>query len=71
MGCMGCICDHCANSSECFDPCPGEMEEPCFTCDECIHYDGKTGREMWRDECPAYKITEHHAAYLRRKIKIV
>ena len=29
-----------------------EMDEPCFNCDDCIHWDGKTGREMWRDECP-------------------
>lgn len=31
----------------------------------------KAGREMWRDECPKYKITEYWAAHLRRKTKIV
>ncbi len=58
MSCIGCICEHCANSAECFDHCQGEMDEPCFNCDDCIHWDGKTGREMWRDECPK-KETEH------------
>lgn len=27
-------------------------------CEDCIHWDGKTGREMWKDECPKYKTTE-------------
>lgn len=71
MSCIGCICEHCANSAECFDHCQGEMDDPCFNCDDCIHWDGKTGREMWRDECPKYKITEYWAAHLRRKMKIV
>lgn len=63
--CRGCICEHCANSVECFDHCTGEMDEPCFTCDECIYYDGKSDRRvMWRDECPKYKITEYWAAHL-------
>lgn len=54
-----------------FDHCQGEMDEPCFNCDDCIHWDGKTGREMWRDECSKYKITEYWAAHLRRKMKII
>lgn len=36
MSCMGCICNHCANSAECFDHCQGEMDEPCYNCDDCI-----------------------------------
>ena len=71
MSCMGCIRNHCANSAECFDHCQGEMDEPCYNCDDCIHYDGEVGREMWRDECPKYKITEYWAAHLRRKMKII
>ena len=70
--CSGCICEHCANSVECFDHGSGEMDEPCFTCDECIYYDGKSdGRVMWRDECPKYKVTEYYAGILRKKMKIV
>ena len=69
MSCIGCICEHCANSAECFDHCQGEMDEPCFNCDDCIHWDGKTGREMWRDEGHKYKITEYWADRLQSKIK--
>lgn len=62
------LCDN----AECFDHCPGEMDEPCFTCDECIYYDGKSDRRvMRRDECPKYKITEYYAGILRKKMKIL
>jgi hypothetical protein len=47
------------------------MDEPCYNCDDCIHYDGEVGREMWRDECHKYKITEYWAAHLRCKMKII
>jgi hypothetical protein len=48
------------------------MDEPCFTCDECIYYDGKSDRRvMRRDECPKYKITEYYAGILRKKMKIL
>ena len=67
--CGGCICNHCANSTECWDNCTGEMEFPCFTCDECIHYDGK-GRSQKRTECRNYKVTNKYAEYLRKRIKI-
>lgn len=70
MSCMRCICEHCANNPNCFDHCQGEMDEPCFNCDDCIHWDGKVGKEMWRDECHKYKITEYWAAHLRRKMKM-
>ena len=72
MLCWGCICNRCANSVECFDHCPGEMDEPCFTCDECIYYDGKSDRRvMRRDECPKYKITEYYVSIFRKKMKIL
>ena len=28
-----CVCNHCANSVECFDNCTGEADFSCFTCD--------------------------------------
>ena len=67
--CGGCICNHCANSVECMDDCTGEMEVPCFTCDECINYDGH-GRRQNRTECGRYKITNKHAEYLRKKFRV-
>ena len=50
MSCMRCICEHCANNPNCFDHCQGEMDEPCFNCDDCIHWDGKTGRPSIFDD---------------------
>lgn len=64
--CGGCICNHCANSVECWDDCTGEMEVPCFICDECINFDGH-GRRQNRTECGRYKITNKYAEYLRKK----
>lgn len=66
--CGGCICNHCANSVECWYDCNGEMESPCFTCDECINYDGY-GRRQNRTDCSSYKITNKYAEYLRKKLK--
>lgn len=31
MSCIGCICEHCANSAECFDHCQGEMDNRALT----------------------------------------
>ena len=39
--CAGCVCSHCANNVETSDRCTGEMKEPCFTCDYCMHYSEK------------------------------
>lgn len=64
--CGDCICNHCANSTECLDNCTGEMDDPCFVCEECKAYDGK-GKYMWRCECIRYKITNSYAATKRRK----
>lgn len=68
--CAGCICNHCANNVECWDNCTGEMELSCYTCDECVYYDGK-GKNRRKTECTYYKITEAHAKKLREKLKVV
>ncbi len=68
--CGGCVCNHCANSVECWDICTGEMNFSCFTCDECKRYDGK-GTDKWRTECKDYKITEAYANDRRKKFKVL
>ncbi len=69
--CGGCICNHCANSVECIDNCIGEMVFSCFTCDECVHYDGHgNGRNQKRTDCRNYKVTNKYAEYLRKRIRI-
>lgn len=69
--CGGCICNHCANSVECFDRCTGEAEFGCFVCDECRRYDGKEHLDNWRDSCCQYKVTNIHADRLRKAFKAV
>ncbi len=66
--CGGCACNHCANSVECWDNCAGEMEFPCFTCDECKRYGGK-GTDNWKTECRDYKVTDAYAKALRKRFK--
>ena len=70
MPCFDCICNHCANCTECWDNCTGEMDEPCFVCEDCKNYDGK-GKDMWRCECDKYKITNLYAEKKRNKFEIV
>lgn len=58
--CGGCICNHCANSTE----------FACFICDDCKWYDGK-GTDNRRTECKNYKITEAYANAKRKKFKVL
>ena len=43
MPCFDCICNHCANCTECWDKCTGEMVEPCYVCEDCRNYDDGAG----------------------------
>ena len=56
--CYGCACDTCANSVELLSwyVTIGEAAEPCFSCDDCRHYDGDLRkRSQWHDvTCPRY-----------------
>lgn len=56
--CYGCVCDTCANSVELLSwyVTIGEAVEPCFSCDDCRHYDGDLRkRSQWHDAtCPRY-----------------
>jgi len=76
--CYGCLCDTCANSVEllAWYVTIGEAVEPCFSCDECRHYDGDTGKSsQWRDTCPyhieAKKATEARARELERRAQVI
>lgn len=68
--CYDCICNHCANSTECGDDNTEEMDEPCYVCEDCLYYEGR-GKNMWRAECDCFKITNQYAAKRRNKFKIV
>lgn len=78
MGCYKCICQFCAYSCE-LDLCYrtlGEIDEYCWTCDECKHYDGNPSKQrMWRTECPNYKEpikrADHLAEMQREKLNVI
>lgn len=85
MSCGDCKCNFCANSVELGLPyfTPGEGDFPCFTCDECKHYDGDWKKKsQWRPDCEHYKTpakkieahrraTEWEAEKRRRQLRVI
>lgn len=70
--CGGCICNKCANDVN-GRYTPGEMEEPCFNCEECREYDGDYRNKSCnkKTECESFKMTNYHAALNRKNIKLL
>lgn len=63
---------HCANNVETGDNCAGEAIKACFVCDECNWYDGNfKNRDMTCRQCEDYIVTNQHAEYLRKRIKVI
>lgn len=62
MSCYGCACDRCVYNAELesWYFTPGEVqnvEDICYCCDECKHYDGDyTKKSQWRPECEKRKL---------------
>ncbi len=76
--CYGCLCDTCANSVELLSwyMTIGECVEPCFSCDECRHYDGDLHKpDQWHGTCPrhieAKKAIEARAREVERRAQAV
>ena len=54
------------------DNCAGEAIKACFVCDECNWYDGNfKNRDMTCRQCEDYIVTNQHAEYLRKRIKVI
>lgn len=52
--------------------CAGEAIKACFVCDECNWYDGNLkNRDMTCRQCEDYIVTNQHAEYLRKRIKVI
>ena len=49
--CANCLCEFCVNNAEqSLDRVkPGEMQEPCFNCDDCRAYDGDCRKQYQRN----------------------
>ena len=70
--CAGCRCNHCANNVETGENWAGEAIKACFVCDECNWYDGYfKNRDMTCRQCEDYIVTNQHAEYLRKRIKVI
>lgn len=55
--CYGCLCNTCSNNVELLSwyVIIGGTEKPCFSCDECYHYDRNAQKQdQWRSACPHY-----------------
>lgn len=72
MSCYGCACNHCLYNAELeswyFTPVEVQnVEDICFCCDECKHYDGDyTKRSQWRPDCLKRKLPEKYIEVQRR-----
>lgn len=72
--CYYCLCNSCINNAESVTVSPDEVPyewKPCFRCDECSLYDGKSHKNMEKTECSEYIIDNYHAEQRRKKIRIV
>lgn len=72
--CYYCLCRSCINNAESITITPEELSydwKPCFFCDMCKNFDGKSTENMERTECSEYVIDNYHAAQNRKKMKIV
>ena len=70
--CASCLCDHCANNLYSSDKMAGEAKIFCDVCEQCRWYDGdKKNKDMWRQECEKFIVTEEHAMRRRKKIRMV
>lgn len=78
MSCYGCKCNLCARSCELYSEyiTIGEVDECCFTCDECKHFGNDwSKRSQWRKDCDKYlepaKLAAMRAEAYRKKFKVI
>ena len=72
--CYYCLCNSCVNNAESLIVNPEEVPydwQPCFFCDICNNFDGKSPENMERESCEKYMIDNYHARQNRKKIRIV
>lgn len=75
MNCQGCACDHCLYNAELesWYFTPGEIqdvEDVCYCCDECRHYDGdRNKRSQRREECGKRKLPRRYIEEHQRRAK--
>ena len=69
--CANCLCEFCVNNVE-GDIKPGEMQEPCFNCDECRTYDGDCRKQnQCKEECSEFVMSDYGARRNRKRIRLI
>lgn len=69
--CANCLCQYCTNNTN-RDIKPGEMQEPCFNCDECRTYDGDCRKQnQHKEECTEFVMSDYGAKRNRKKIRLI
>lgn len=72
--CANCLCEFCVNNAEqSLDRVkPGEMQEPCFNCDEYRVYDRDYRKQnQLKEECTKFVMSDYGAKSNRKRIKLV
>ena len=72
--CANCLCEYCVNNAEqSLDRVkPGEMQEPCFNCDDCRVYDGDRRKlNQRKEECVEFVMSDYGARRNRKRIRLV
>lgn len=72
--CTNCLCEYCVNNAEqSTDKVKaGEMQEPCFNCDECKVYDGDSRKlNQRKEECKKFIMSDYGARRNRKRIKLI
>jgi len=73
LECANCLCQYCVNNVEGLDKInPGEMQEPCFACDECRIFSGDHSlRNQRKEECMNFVMSGYGAQRNRKRFKII
>lgn len=76
MSCYGCICNHCLYNAELesWYFTPGEVqdvEEICYVCDECKHYDGDfRKRSRWKPACSKHRLPRKYNVQIQKAAEL-
>lgn len=70
--CANCLCQYCANNAEEVwnKVKPGEMQIPCFNCEECCIWSGECRhRQQAKENCVEFVLSDYGAERNRKKIR--
>ena len=70
--CANCLCQYCVNNAEGDKVKLGEMQTPCFICDECRTYDGDCRKQdQCKEECLEFVISDYGVRRNRKRIRLI